>query len=40
MDSACLDYFEKYGEKSEFNPDDVGVDYEKKATMLFNEEKD
>ena len=38
MDSACLDYFEKYGEKSEFNPDDVGVDYEKKATMLFNEE--
>ncbi len=39
MDSACLEYFEKYGEKSEFNPDDVGVDYEKKATMLFNEEK-
>jgi hypothetical protein len=39
MDIACLDYFEKYGEKSEFNPDDVGVDYEKKATMLFNEEK-
>ena len=40
MDIACLDYFEKYGEKSEFNPDDVGVDYEKKATMLFNEEED
>ena len=39
MDIACLDYFEKYGEKSEFNPDDVGVDYEKKATMLFNEEE-
>ena len=40
MDIACLDYLENVGDKTRFNPDDVGVDYEKKATMLFNEEED
>ena len=33
IDTACLEYFEKYGEKSEFNPDDVGVDYSDKVEL-------
>ena len=40
MDSACLDYLENVGDCTKFNGDDIGVDYEKKATMLFNEEED
>ena len=38
MDSACIDYLENVGDCTKFNGDDIGVDYEKKATMLFNEE--